>query len=305
MPSPVGGAPFADTRKLYYRELIARFAHHPGIVWNLGEEQGGGPEEDDGAPVSAEQLRAFAAFIKDADPYDHPVVVHTHPHDQAAVYTPLLGSPHIDGVSLQLDPMERVWAETLLWRERSAAAGRPWFACLDEVGDWRDGVLPDDDPNAEANRRRVIRALWANLLAGGSGMEFYFGYRHLHNDLAAEDFRSRAAVWAAARVGREVAENELGSAGWTFGPTGHVIADPGPIGGRVKVAVDGYRGGLLAYVPAGRTLKAVLPPYAERWAWWLDPARRRSLAGRVGRPPLAPRGRRRRGRRRPAPRRRA
>ena len=25
-------------RKLYYRELIARYAHHPALNWNLGEE---------------------------------------------------------------------------------------------------------------------------------------------------------------------------------------------------------------------------------------------------------------------------
>ena len=27
-----------EERKLYHRELIARFAHHLSVVWNLGEE---------------------------------------------------------------------------------------------------------------------------------------------------------------------------------------------------------------------------------------------------------------------------
>ena len=27
-------------RKLYLRELIARFAHHPRLIWNIGEENG-------------------------------------------------------------------------------------------------------------------------------------------------------------------------------------------------------------------------------------------------------------------------
>src|SRR5262249_45303902 len=32
-----GGA-LGTQRKLYYRELVARFAHAPGLIWNLGEE---------------------------------------------------------------------------------------------------------------------------------------------------------------------------------------------------------------------------------------------------------------------------
>ena len=27
-------------RKVYYKELIARFGHHLGIIWNMGEENG-------------------------------------------------------------------------------------------------------------------------------------------------------------------------------------------------------------------------------------------------------------------------
>jgi hypothetical protein len=30
-------AELGPQRKLYYRELIARFAHHPALNWNLGE----------------------------------------------------------------------------------------------------------------------------------------------------------------------------------------------------------------------------------------------------------------------------
>ena len=56
-------------RKLYYRELIARFAHHPAVVWNLGEENTNTPE----------QRKAFARYIHELDPYDHPVVCHTYP----------------------------------------------------------------------------------------------------------------------------------------------------------------------------------------------------------------------------------
>jgi hypothetical protein len=34
-----------------------------------------------------------------------------------------------------------------------------------------------------------------NLLAGGAGVEWYFGYRYPHTDLTCEDFRSRENWW--------------------------------------------------------------------------------------------------------------
>jgi hypothetical protein len=33
-------------------------------------------------------------------------------------------------------------------------------------------------------------------MAGGAGVEWYFGYRHAHNDLGLEDFSSRENWWA-------------------------------------------------------------------------------------------------------------
>jgi hypothetical protein len=37
--------------------------------------------------------------------------------------------------------------------------------------------------------------LWGNLMAGGAGVEYYFGYQLEENDLVAEDFRSRDKSW--------------------------------------------------------------------------------------------------------------
>ena len=104
-PSPVGGAPFADTRKLYYRELIARFAHHPGVMWNLAEEIGFSDKPNervgDGRGVTVAQQRAFADYLKSTDPYEHPVTIHTFPNRESEIYTPLLGAYDVDGASLQ------------------------------------------------------------------------------------------------------------------------------------------------------------------------------------------------------------
>ncbi len=180
------------------------------MIWNLGEENGpegsGKPNSDDRGNTNAQRL-AFAKFIKETDPYDHPIVVHTYPGDQDKVFPPLLGSPDFDGASLQLSPMSKTREQTLKWRRESAAAGRPWFVCLDEVGPANAGVLPDAADGAEANHRDVRRALWANLLSGGSGAEWYFGYKYPHNDLNLEDFRSRANVWRFSKTRPRVRRN--------------------------------------------------------------------------------------------------
>lgn len=55
-------------RRRYYRELIARFAHLPAVLFNIGEEH----EES----YKTKQALAFAALVKELDPYDHPVGIH-------------------------------------------------------------------------------------------------------------------------------------------------------------------------------------------------------------------------------------
>ena len=42
--------------------------------------------------------------------------------------------------------------------------------------------------------------LWGNLMAGGAGVEYYFGYKLPENDLVCEDFRSRDKSWDYCRI---------------------------------------------------------------------------------------------------------
>jgi hypothetical protein len=191
------GGELGPERKLYYRELISRFGHHPALVWNLGEENDN---------TDAER-KAYAVWIKEHDPYRHPVVVHTFPPQKEKVYGPLLGFPHLDGASLQVADSKETHAETVRWIERSVAAARPWFVCLDEIGPAPIGVKPDaDDPDRLEIR---WRCLWANLLAGGAGVEWYFGYQFAHNDLDCEDWRSRDALWDQTRFALEFFHRHL------------------------------------------------------------------------------------------------
>ena len=126
--------------------MVARFGHHLALTWNLGEEN----TNTDG------ERQDFAAFIRELDPYNPPIVVHTFPGAYDRFYTPLLGFAAFEGPSLQTNDTH---TQTLRWRERSAAAGRPWIVSLDEIGPARDGVVPDSvDPGHDTVRRDH---LWA------------------------------------------------------------------------------------------------------------------------------------------------
>ena len=50
--------------------------------------------------------------------------------------------------------------------------------------------------------------LWGSLMAGGAGVEYYFGYALPENDLVCEDFRSRDQSWDYCRVALEFFRDE-------------------------------------------------------------------------------------------------
>ncbi len=192
-------------RKLYLRELIARFGHALALNWNLGEENTQTPEEQ----------RAMAQYIRDIDPYDHLIVVHTYPNQQDKVYPPLLGNGSVlSGASLQ-NHWDTAHERTLKWVTESSRTGKPWVVCNDEQGDASLGVPPDPGYGgfSGAAREKSGRAytlddirkltLWGTLMAGGAGVEYYFGYQLPQNDLACEDWRSRDKSWDFCRIALE------------------------------------------------------------------------------------------------------
>jgi hypothetical protein len=181
-------------RRLYFRELIARFGHHLALVWNLGEEN----------TNTYAQRRAFCRYIKVLDPYDHPIVCHTFPGRYDEIYNPLLGYEYFDGPSLQTNDTHN---QTLTWLDRSASAGREWLVCLDEIGPAHTGVKPDKDDYWHDEVRK--KHLWGNLMAGGAGVEWYFGYKFAHNDLNCEDWRSRDHLWDMTRYALEFFHQNL------------------------------------------------------------------------------------------------
>lgn len=176
------GGTLGPIRKLYYRELVARFGHHLALTWNLGEENTNSPED----------RRHFADYIRGIDPYAHPITIHAHPLDIDSMFGDLLGYENIEGPSLQLffnDAHQR----TIQFVDLALASDKPWVVMYDEQIPANLGIVPDSvDFNHDEPRNK---ALWGTLLAQGAGVEYYFGFSNPHDDLDCEDFRSRDRMW--------------------------------------------------------------------------------------------------------------
>ena len=157
-------------RKLYYRELIARFSHHLAMQWNLCEEYGGQLR------LGPDLVKAYAQYIHDVDPYDHPVTVHNAGTVDRA-WGPFLGDRRFQITSFQTRDTSVVRA----WREKSAAAGFIQVVNMDEL--WPDAAEVD---NADRYRQQYV---WPIYLSGGN-LELI-----LRELLATEDFRKYQHHW--------------------------------------------------------------------------------------------------------------
>lgn len=155
------GGDLGPERRLYYRELIARFSHHLALNWNLGEENTNTPA----------QRQAFAEFFASNDPYKSHVVIHNYPgvDDEEEIFQPLLGQTSLTGVSIQVKAWD-VAESTHRWVTRSATSSHKWVVANDEQGPAGKGVIPDaDDLNHDQIRKET---LWGNLMTGGAGVEY-------------------------------------------------------------------------------------------------------------------------------------
>ncbi len=180
-------------RQLYFRELIARFGHHLALVWNLGEENGPAPWSPNGQ--NDKQRKSMARFLKETDPYQHPVLLHTHSVDplRSDILNNMLGFQYLDGLSLQQSKREEAGEVVETWRAKSKKAGKDWLITMDEIGMWHTGAVTDGEDPAHDTLRRYV--LWGTLMSGAAGIEWYFGARHPQNDLTSEDWRQRDRLW--------------------------------------------------------------------------------------------------------------
>ncbi|MCC4211267.1 DUF5060 domain-containing protein [Leeuwenhoekiella parthenopeia] len=191
--------------KLYYRELIARFGHHLALNWNLGEENGDWVKNHKTPPQFTMQRKSMAQYFFDHDPYHHPIVIHN-----GNSFEDLLGPDcKLTGPSIQTHKADfsMVHGEVLHWLKASAESGKPWAVAVDEPGDAQHSLLPDEEDKDHYDARR--NGLWGTFMAGGWGTEWYYGYKHSHSDITAQDHRSRDLFWDQAVIAMNFFKNSV------------------------------------------------------------------------------------------------
>jgi hypothetical protein len=183
-------------RKLFYRELVARFAHHNALQWNISEEY------DWELPLGPDTVKEFAGYLQDTDPYRHPITVHNNGNPDSA-WAPFVGDSRFSVTSFQYPgslpfphSVLRYGDEVEEWRERTTASGRPIPIALDEL-------RATTATNVEAQRKELI---WPTYLSGGM-MEHYIGGAEL--DKVLDDFRAYEALWDQSWYARKLLEQHL------------------------------------------------------------------------------------------------
>ncbi len=264
------GGDLGVQRKLYLRELIARYGYLLALNWNLGEENTQSPE----------QQRAMAAYIDAIDPYSHNIVVHTFPGQQDHVYEPLLGEQSVlTGASLQ-NSWSNAHQRVFKWVSESQQAGRPWVVAQDEQNPANQGVPPDpgyegfDGFATDGDRRYDLHDirkynLWGTLMAGGAGVEYYFGYQLPQNDLICEDWRSRDQSWNYGRIALEFFhDHEIPF--WRMSCRDELVGNPTHSNSRYCLAEEGDV--YVIYLPDGGTTELDLGEMNATWyIGWYNP----------------------------------
>jgi len=157
-------------RKLYFREMLARFGHHLAFQLDLGEEN----------DFTNEQLQEQAAWLKMLDAYDHPVATHNRTKELIPRWTALVGDANFDMTAVQAGfGNQEIYKFIKEWREKSAAAGNPLVISGDEI----HGTMTDYDKGR-------VEKMWPWYISGGGGYEWYLKKPENHNyDQIIDDYR--------------------------------------------------------------------------------------------------------------------
>ena len=213
-----GDANFADARKIYYRELVARFGYLNAITWNIGEESGWDrPDEQYGRGVTSDQQIAFSDYLKELLYYNDNIVLQNGSAADDAVFNNLTGINNLTGASLQgfANNIERSHEGVLKWRANSKRDNQKWVVSYDR---------PFDQGLSEPALFRE-KSLWSSIMAGAGGFEFNI----TSLERIVQDYTAFETYWENMRyVGELFADNnipfqemeskdDLVSNGWCFG----------------------------------------------------------------------------------------
>jgi hypothetical protein len=234
-------------RMLFYRELVARFAHHLALQWNLCEEY------NIGLRLTPELVKSYARYVHDVDPYHHPITVH-HASTVRKAWTPFLGDRLFPVTSFQT----RKTGIVDFWFEESESAGFPQAVGMDEL-------FPDKASmeNADRHRREYV---WAIYLSGGQ-------FESILDELTrTEDFRKYEQHWEYMWYARRFMEQNLPF--WEMRPMDGLLTGESQYSGEANVCegqVFAKQGEIYAvYLPLAEEtgildLSKVPGTFVQRW----------------------------------------
>ncbi|MBF0429976.1 MAG: DUF5060 domain-containing protein [Fibrobacteria bacterium] len=201
-------------RKLFYREMIARFGHHNAVTWNISEEY------DAGHAYTPGLVKSFANYIKLIHPYGALITVHNAGLPET-VWGPFVGDSNFSIMSLQTKDLTQL--EKL--RTASLNSGWPIPVAIDEV-------YPEGLREGSENLHRKWFT-WPILLSGG-----YIEY--ISSELLrTEDFRKYEQYWIDLGHARSFMQDNLPF--WEMVPCDNLLSGTAsfpvnsgvPIGGQV------------------------------------------------------------------------
>ncbi len=258
------GTNLNSKHKIYYREMVARFGHYLGISWNIGEEFG-----TSGNPYN-QFARELAGYLDAVNPFPQNITIHNWGGRENQVFEPQMGNnSSFTGTSLQGE-YYRAHRMVLEMRRKSADKGKPWIIAHDEQPPFNKGVPPDGltasnpaSPNQGTYTQDDVRqeGLWGHMMAGGAGMEWFWGTDWPGNqtDFDGDDYRSRDRFWNYVRYALEFfqsylpfhqmenADNLIGNSSnsndkYCFAKKGEVYAIYLPNGGSTNLDLGGTSG---------------------------------------------------------------
>ncbi len=200
------GGQLGVERKLFYREMVARFGYILAIKWNLSEEN----------DYLVVQLQQFSDYIQQLDWAQHPITVHTHLNDET-YYNFIKGDSRFSATSFQYNNFDVVGVNYLVekWRQESTLAGRPWVIDMDENF---HNLTSSNEDKLRSN------ALYPIYFSGGN-IEWYLGYYDLPlgGDLQLENFRTRQQMWDYTWYARKFMLENLPF--WEMIPQDHLLTE--------------------------------------------------------------------------------
>lgn len=167
---------FAKSRKIYFREMVARFGYLCALTWNIGEENGWADGDNFLTANNDSQRKQFAERLRELTYYNDHITVHNGPSWDDHIYNQLLKNNSITGPALQWDYGTQIYSKVLEWRNKSTQNGNNWVVCMDEP--W----INDAIDSVDIWRKEIV---WGTFMAGGAGVELYIG---AGEDLLIQDF---------------------------------------------------------------------------------------------------------------------